>query len=168
MTVRPRPGLSLAVAAAALAGTTPLSPPVVADDEPLVERCYTVALTDEQVADGEVSEIDCYWVSPDEPPMQMRGSIIYATIYDTDQFGSYLMVGSPPGSTTCTGGNAVFGTGHLWDNRISSTELGVCGAAKHHQWSNFTGNNQLVMGAGSFTWMNATMNNATSSITYSP
>jgi hypothetical protein len=166
MIARPRPGLTLAVAAAALAGTTPLAPPAVADDEPLVEHCYTAALTDEQVAAGEVSEIDCFWVSPDEPPMAMRSSVIYAIVYDTDQFSSLLFVTSQPGSTTCTGGNSVF-TGTTWDNRIGSTELGVCGAAKHHQWSNFTGNNQLVTGPF-WTAMNATMNNATSSIAYSP
>ena len=104
MIARPRPGLTLAVAAAALAGTTPMAPPAVADDEPLVEHCYTIALTDEQVANGEVSEIDCFWVLPDEPPMQMRGTITYAIVYDTDQFGSFLFVNSPPGATTCTGG----------------------------------------------------------------
>ena len=167
MTVRPRPGVTLAVAAAALAGTTPMSAPTVADDEPLVEHCYTTALTDEQVADGEVSEIDCSWVSPDEPPMQMRGTILFATVYDTDQSGSFLFVSSQAGVTTCTGGNVVFGTGNAWDNRIGSTELLACGSAKHHQWSNFTGNNQLVTGHA-WTAMNSTMNNATSSIAYSP
>jgi hypothetical protein len=98
--------------------------------------------------------------------MQMRGTILYATVYDTDQFSSFLFVNSPPGATSCTGGNTVL-TSTAWDNRIGSTELGVCGAAKHHQWSNFTGNNQLVTGHA-WTAMNATMNNATSSIAYSP
>ncbi|HEX8779875.1 MAG TPA: hypothetical protein VF728_01725 [Nocardioides sp.] len=167
MTARPRPGLTLAVAAAALAGTTPLAPLAAADDEPLVEHCYTTALTAEQVAAGEVSEIDCEWVSPDEPPMQMRSGITYAIVYDTDQSGSLLGINSPSGVTTCTGGSAVFGTGSAWDNRIGSTELLACGAAKHWQWSNFSGNNQLVMGAG-YTPMNGTMNNATSSIDYAP
>ena len=167
MTVRPLPGLTLAVAAAALAGTTPLALPASADDEPLVERCWTTALTDEQVADGEVSEIDCEWVAPDEPPMEMRSGITYAVVYDTDQFGSFLYVYSPPGATSCTGGSAVFGSGSAWDNRISSTQLLACGAAKHHKFSNFTGANQLVMGAG-YTPMNSTMDNDTSSITYSP
>ena len=166
MPVRPHPGLTLAVAAA-LAGTTPFAPPAAADDEPLVERCYTTALTDEQVADGEVSEIDCEWVSPDEPPMQNRGGITYAIVYDTDRGGALLFVGSPAGVTTCTGGNAVFGTGSPWDNRIGSTELLACGAAKHHQWSNFTGNNQLVTGPF-WTPMTTTMDNSTSSIQYSP
>lgn len=169
MTARPHPGLTLAVAAA-LAGATPLAAPAPAsaDDEPLVEHCYTTALTDEQVADGEVSEVDCYWASPDDPPMQRRGGgITYAIVYDTTQYGSFLFVNSPAGATTCTGGSTVFSAGHPWDNRISSTELLACGAAKHHQWSNFTGNNQLVVGAG-YTTMSSTMNNATSSITYAP
>jgi hypothetical protein len=166
MIVRPRPGLTLAVAAAALAGTTPLASPAVADDE-LVEHCYTTALTDEQVADGEVSEIDCSWVSPDEPLVQNRGGITYAVVYDTTEYGSLLGINSPAGVTTCTGGSTVFGTGNAWDNRISSTELWACGAAKHHQWSNFTGNNQFVNTSGVVA-MNSTMNNATSSIEYSP
>ncbi len=166
MIVRPRPGLTLAVAAAAITAGTPIAPAAIADDEPLVEHCYTTALTPEQVADGEVSEIDCSWVSPDEPLMANRGGVTYAIVYDTDWAGSLLGVNSPPGVTTCTGGTAVFpGTG--WDNRISSTELLHCGAAKHHQWYNFTGNNQLVMGAG-YTPMTTTMDNATSSITYAP
>ena len=164
MTARPRPGLTLAVAAAAL--TTPIAPPVAAADEPLVEHCYTTALTDEQVAAGDESEIDCFWVSPDEPPMQMRSGITFAIVYDTNQGGALLFVNSPAGVTSCTGGNAVF-TGTGWDNRISSTELAVCGAAKHHQWSNFTGNNQLVTGPF-YTVMTSTMDNATSSIAYSP
>ena len=167
MNHRPRPGLTLAVAAAALAGTTPLSPPAAADDEPLVEHCYTMALTDEEVADGAVSEIDCYLVSADEPPMARRGTVIFATVYDTTEYGSLLFVSSPPGVMTCTGGSIVFGTGHPWDNRISGTELGACGSAKHWQWSNFTGSFQLVDTAG-YTPITGTMNNATSSIEFSP
>jgi hypothetical protein len=167
---RPHPGLTLALAAT-LAGTaapiSTLSSPAAADDEPLVDHCYTQALTPEEVEDGAVSEIDCYQAPADEPPLAMRSSILFAIVYDTDQLGSRLYVGSPPGVTTCAGGSTVFGTGHAWDNRISSTELMVCGNAKHYAAANLSGTHQLVMGPG-YTPMGGTMNNATSSIEYSP
>ena len=168
MNLRPRPGLTLAVAAA-LAGTAPLSTPAAAD-EPLVEHCYTVALTDEEVAAGAVSEIDCYEVpadSPTESPMARGTTITFAIVYDTDASGSFLAVSSPAGVITCTGGTVVFGTGNTWDNRISATDLVACGSAKHWSNDNFTGSNQLVTGAG-FQTITGTMNNATSSIAYAP
>jgi hypothetical protein len=162
MSHRPRPGLTLAVAAT-LAGTAPVSTPAAAD-EPLVERCYTVALTDEEVAAGAVSEIDCYEVPADEPPMALRGGVTYAIAYDTDPSGPVSMwISSPSGVTTCAGYNVAFGAGHFWDNRISSIDLVACGAAKHWQWSNFTGSNQLVMGAGLHS-ITGTMNNNTSAL----
>lgn len=166
MNFRPRPGLTLAVAAA-LAGTAPLSTPAAAEDEPLVERCYTQALTPEQVEAGEVSQIDCYEVPADEPFTAMRGTVVYAIVYDIDPtVGSALTINSPAGVTTCTGGQVVFGTGNTWDNIISSTELIACGNTKHWQWSNFTGSNQYKTGSGIVHYITGTMNNATSSIQY--
>ena len=163
MNFRPRPGLTLAVAAA-LAGTAPLTtPPAAADDQPLIERCYTQALTEEETAAGAVSEIDCYQVPVDEPAMAMRGTITFAVLYDTDGTGGELWVTSPAGVTSCTGRTTVFGTGHAWDNRVDATDLWSCGSAKHWQWSNFTGANQLVTGSG-YTAITGTMNDATSSI----
>lgn len=161
MTVRPRPGMSLAVAAA-LAGTTPVAPPAAADDEPLVEHCYTQALTPEEAAAGAVSEIDCYEVSADEPPMALRGTVTWAVAYDNaNGSGDEFWIFGP----SCTGGAIVFGTGHVFDNRISSIDLVACGAAKNWQWSNFSGSHQLVLGIG-LTAMTGTMNNATSSIEF--
>jgi hypothetical protein len=170
MNHRPHPGIALAVAAALVGTAAPMSPlsSPAAADEPLVEHCYTVALTDEEVEAGAVSEIDCYEAPADEPPLAMRSTILFAIVYDTDQLGSRLYVTSPSGVTTCTGGTTVFGTGNPWDNRISSTELWACGSAKHYASVNFNGTpNQLVAGAG-YTPMTGTMNNATSSIEYSP
>jgi hypothetical protein len=167
MNLRPYPGLTVALATA-LAGTTPL--PAVADDsdEPMVEHCYIQAISAEEAAAGEVSEIDCYQVpagTPIEAPAA-RGNITFAYIYDvSDTFGDVGIVNGP----SCTGGSAVFGTGNGWDNRISATRLVSCGSAKHWASSAFTGSYQLVTGLpGSYHTMNATMNNATSSIEYAP
>jgi hypothetical protein len=167
MNFRPRPGLTLAVAAAALAGTAPMSPPAAADDEPLVEHCYTQALTPEQVEAGEVSQIDCYQVPADEPFAAMRSTVVWAIVYDIDpSTGSAMMISSPTGVTSCSGGSVVFGVGNPWDNIISSTEIIACGSAKHWANANYTGSNQLKTGSGILHYITGAMNNATSSIQY--
>ena len=166
MNIRPYPGLTVALATA-LTGTVPL--PAVADDidEPMIEHCYIQAITEEDAAAGLMSEIDCYQVSADTPleAPAARGTVVLAYIYDvSDTFGDVGVVsGAGCGST------AVFGTGSTWDNRISATRLVSCGSAKHWTASNFTGSNQFVTGLpSSYHTMNATLNNATSSIQYAP
>lgn len=167
MNLRPYPGLTVALATA-LVGTAPLP---VAADEPMVEHCYTVALTDEEVEAGAVSELDCYEVpagTPMELPQARSTTIIFAIAYEGALgSGSAVAINSAPGVLTCTGGSVVFGTGHTWDNVISSTELISCGSGKHWAAANFTGANQLITGC-CVQNLNTTMNNATSSIQYAP
>lgn len=161
MSPRPRPAFALALATA-LAGTAPL--PAAADDpEDLVERCYTQALTREEVLDGERSVVECVEV-PVGTPLARRGSFNIAKIFDsTDGTGTFVYVEG----TGCTGASAAFGTGNTWNNRIGSTELLACGNAKHYDNANFTGDNILISGTGAVQGM-GTMNNRTSSIEYAP
>jgi hypothetical protein len=161
MSPRPRPAFALALATAmtgAAAGTATL--PVAAGDEEPAEYCYTWALTDEEVEAGVTSEVDCY-----DEPLANRLSITLAIIYaDANLTGSHADV--LWSGASCNGANVVFGAGHPWDNRISSTDLQFCGYAKHYVNSNFTGSNQLM--DGTTVNMNATLNNQTSSIEYAP
>ncbi len=174
MNLRPYPGLTVALATA-LASTAPM--PAAADDtdEPMVEHCYTVALTDEEVEAGMVSELDCYEVpagTPMELPQARLTTITFAIVYDgVNGTGSAVGISSPTGVTTCTsGGSVVFGTGHAWDNRVTSTELLACGSGKHYMSDNFTGTSttyQTITGC-CVQNLNATLNNQTSSIQYAP
>jgi hypothetical protein len=140
--------------AGAAAGTAPL--PVGADEDP-IEYCYTWALTIEEAEAGATSVVDCY-----EEPLAMRLSQVMAIIYEDPGLGgtSTTVLG-----TSCTGHTVTFGTGHPWDNRISSTDLQACGNAKHYVNSNFTGSNQLMTNGGAVN-MNGTLDNQTSSIEY--
>lgn len=168
MNLRPHPALTLALATA-LAGTHPI--PAAADDDtdvPMVQHCYTEALTDEEVAAGAVSVLDCYDVpegTPMEIPYARLTTIVFSIVYDVDDTtGSATMITG----TSCTGGNVVFGSGDPWDNRISAIKLVSCGAGKHWSNDNFTGSSQLKTGTGTVQYITGTMNNQTSSIEYAP
>ncbi|HMJ77735.1 MAG TPA: hypothetical protein VK507_17270 [Iamia sp.] len=161
MSPRPRPAFALALATAmagAAAGTAPL--PVGADDtEEPIEYCYTEALTIEEVEAGATSVVEC-----DDHPIYRRSGIILAVIYaDPGLGGSNTTVGG----TSCTGALVNFGTGHSWDNRISSTDLISCGYAKHYVNTGASGTSQLMTAGGSVN-MDVNLNDKTSSIEYAP
>lgn len=159
MSPRPHPAYALALASA-LVGTTPVA--AGAGDPELVERCFTEALTAEEVEDGVVSDIDCYEVPADAP--LARGAMYLAVQYDiSSSTGADLWVTG----SSCTGASINFGTGHAWDNRISAMELLACGNAKHYTGANLTGNSQLKSGLTYHTFTGA-WNNVTSSIEYAP
>jgi hypothetical protein len=164
MIPRPRPTLALALAtASALAAPTP-GPAVAGAEEPVAEHCHTWALSPEEVAAGEYSEVFCYPVG-EEPPARRSADIALATVYTaTGGLGTPMTVWR----ASCTGGSIAFAPGSAWDNVISSTELLACGNAKHWENSNNTGANQLVSTTGSPVNMVAGMDNRTSSIQYAP
>jgi hypothetical protein len=155
-----RPAFTLALATA-LVGVAPL--PLAADEpEEPVLRCFTEALTIEEIEDGVYSEIECYPI--DEAPA-FRG-VSAATIYDGALgAGTSLTVTS---AGTCTGFGINFAPADWWNDRITSTELLACGNAKHWENNSNSGANQLISGTGVVQNLNATMNNQTTSIQYAP
>lgn len=160
MSPRPHPAFTLALATV-LVGVAPV--PLAADEpeEPVAERCFSDALTVEEVEAGVLSEIVCYPI--DEIPVA-RGTVDFANVYlGLNGTGTWVTLRG----TSCTGGSANFAGNATWDNAISSTDLLTCGNAKHYELAGFGGANQLISGGG-IQNMNGTLDNQTTSIQYAP
>jgi hypothetical protein len=143
------------------------------------EYCYTTLLSDAELKAGKVNSISCYsselqlnaavavklGVPPLDPLAVMPLSFTnrrLARHFDGSGGGSNLSVYG----TSCTGGGLNL-TGTGWDDRISSTEHGACGAILHYTDINFGGSSQLTTGGcGGWGFMNYLLNNNVSSIQY--
>ncbi len=153
---------STAVAASLGVATGPATP-VAADDPPLVEHCVTYALTEEEVEEGAVSEIDCWW-EEEYTPLAARSASLMMVHWDLYGGGGSALDVLGSGCT----GLATNLSGTSWDNRISSTTHISCGNAKHYTGV-FSGSNQLTQGGFGFVVnMNSTLNNAVTSVDYAP
>lgn len=164
MSPRSRPTLALALATVVGSAATPAIPAGADDPEvPLVERCYVEGLTVEEAAAGEESDVWCEEVPADDP-VARRGLQVLVELYDAGNgTGTPLILEG----TTCTGLVVNWGPSHPWNNRISSTDLVVCGTAKHYDAASFAGTPEVFSGPGfsSFTG-NVNIDNKTTSIEY--
>ena len=135
----------LAVPTAVLA--PPLAPPAAADEPEMIQQCWTMGLSDEEVAEGAVSELHCEEVPADQPfeLPSFRGSFAVATHY----LGWY---GSGSNVTvvrdTCDT-SARWSSSHPWGDQTASTVVwSPCGSAKHFANFDYTGATQTVTGGG--------------------
>ncbi len=143
------------------------------------EYCYTTLLSDAELEVGKVNSISCYsselqltaavavklGVPPLDPlavlPLSFTNRRL-ARHYDGSSGGSNLSVYG----TSCTGGGLNL-TGTGWDDRISATQHGACGAIVHYTDINFGGSSQLTTGGcGGWAFMNYLLDNNVSSIRY--
>jgi hypothetical protein len=164
MSPRPHHAFTLALATA-LASATPVpggAPSPAGADEPEDQYCVSYALTHAEVEAGAISEVECY-DSPEEVPQSRDAMIDLATVY-TGAGGSGSQITLQ--NTSCTGASFNFGSGHPWDNVISSTDLANCGSVKHYRDTGFSGPHELVTTGGMYNF--TTLNDHTSSIEYAP
>ena len=143
------------------------------------EYCYTTLLSDAELEKGKVNSISCYsselqlnaavavnlGALPLDPlsvlPLSFTNRRL-ARHYDGTGGGSNLSVYG----TSCTGGGLNL-TGTGWDNRISATMHGACGAIVHYTEINFGGSSQLTAGGcGAFIPLSYPLDNNVSSIQY--
>lgn len=143
------------------------------------EYCYTTLLSDPELEAGKVNSISCYssellltaavavqlGVPPLDPlavlPLSFTNRRL-ARHYDSSSGGSNLSVYG----TSCTGGGLNL-TGTGWDNRISATQHGACGAIVHYTEINFGGSSQLTVGGcGAWALLSPPLDNNVSSIRY--
>jgi len=140
------------------------SPTIVAADEPEPgEECWTIALTEEEVAQGATSEITCGELPPGEDGFAGRSSMIALATHYTgvNATGSSFTVYK----SSCYG-YTVFTPGSYWDDSISSTVNWSCGSTKHYMNYSHTGTNQIVNSLTGWLTNLGLLNNKTSSIGY--
>lgn len=166
-----------AVSAMAPAGATTAAEGSVGDAP---RFCSTRMLSPAELEAGVRSVITCYddfaqslnavgikGVSPTARPDTVStndGSGLVAVHYDGyNGTGSSLSVGG----STCEGGGISFGAGDWWNDRISSTRHQSCSQIKHWTDADYQGATQLTnAGSGGLANLNATLNDAVSSIKY--
>jgi len=138
------------VAGAAIAGTLapgalgPGAPRATATepDEPLA--CWTYALTDEEIADGVTSVIECEPASEATEEVAARMSTVLARhFWSPNGSGSYFDVLG----TTCGGGGISFAAGDPWNDNIRSTEHRLCGTVKYWEHAGNTGASEYLGGS---------------------
>jgi hypothetical protein len=142
------------------------------------EYCYTTLLSSAELAAGKVNAISCYSselqltvaveikLGPIDPlalvPLSFANRRLARHYDSSGGGGSNLSVYG----TSCTGGGLNL-TGTGWDNRISATQHGACGAIYHYTEVNFGGSSQLTTGGcGGWAGMNYLLDNNVSSIQY--
>jgi hypothetical protein len=148
-------GLVAGAVVAPLAGP---SAPAAAD-----EFCWTMTVSEEEAEMGVTTDVVC----DEDPPAFRLATVAYAIHYDGDDAGTtpsaYFTVYGPD---DCSG-RTNFDVSEWWNNRISSTRYGACTNVKHFTGADLTGSYQLTTGSyGSWDPLNATLDNATSSIGY--
>jgi hypothetical protein len=167
--IRAVPGL------AALVGVVSGGPMAVAADAPAPPEappptqrvCSTRLLTATQLEAGEQSTITCTEVdaatvaSYGRGPTQAGDKLLAVHWDDLGGAGADLYVWG----NDCNGGGVSFGSGHAWDNRISSTEHGICSKIKHFRDAPNTIPSWVTDGPGVRDLMGST-NNQTSAIRY--
>ncbi|MEP6659534.1 MAG: hypothetical protein ABJD24_06425 [Acidimicrobiales bacterium] len=141
------------------------------------EYCYTTLLSSAELESGKVSVISCYSseslltvaVELKLAPFDTLGFLPLsftnrrlARHYDSGTSGSNLSVYG----TGCTGGGLNL-TGTGWEDRISTTQHGACGAIVHYTDVNFGGSAQTTFGGcGAWAPLNFPLTNNVSSIRY--
>ena len=155
------------VAFPAAAIWAPLASPAAADDPEMVEHCWTVGLTDEEVAEGMVSEITCEWVEEGEPfgGFASRDSyFVLGQIWDgANGAGRYLPIVGPDCDR-----NAVLPIDD-WGDEASSTANFSCGNMKHYLDAAFSSSQMYNVSPNSWTIYDLTgvFNNNVQSILFS-
>ena len=164
----------LCATAALVAAVPTLAAPAWAGTK--TEYCYTTLLSDNELEAGKVSAVSCYSseslltiaVDLKLGPLDPLGFLLsftnrrLARHFDSGTSGSNLSVYG----TSCTGGGLnLNGTG--WEDRISTTEHGACGAIVHYTDLNFGGSAQTTFGGcGAFVPLVPPVTNNVSSIRY--
>lgn len=133
--------------------------------------CATEGLTRAEIAAGATSEVRCFATfeqSLDSVGLSTRsvrsGDGLVGIHYDgASGSGSPLAVAG----TSCDGGGTHFEPTDWWNNRISSTRHKLCSKVKHLTEDDYTGNTYTTEGGdGVVRNLNATLDNAASSIVY--
>lgn len=151
-------------AAACALGTTPVAvvahapSPASADDE--IYYCITESLPVEEVQQGATVEPECDWIDPEELGLRSLTNLV-GTHYDTTSgTGAILDVEGVCDSSTA------FGSTDFWNNRIGSSRQRTCGAIKHFDNANLTGDSETHDGATNTLEALTGMDNRTTSIGY--
>jgi len=137
----------------------PVQAAVADSSEPDTEYCIAYAITREEAAAGEVSEIVC----SDAPALLQRAPAALITLalhYDGLNGQGPVMAAQGSSCSDVT----VFGSGSSWNNRIESSLPMACSKMKHYDTATFSGDAEYLSSGGLQNL--TTLRNRTSSIGY--